>query len=186
MAKPKRAVRKRKPKADPRIAGLNRRNAEFWEAETKKRDAQLEKHSRDAAIAAEHIEGLAAEVIEAQKKRDEAAGIRGLKRAPSVESALKLFDKVRSADQRDRARHSRPKCAPTVKSVVIERMRHARAEENTLADFIEAACAGSVDDIVVTKSTRPPLRYTFDCDAGLKRIAQRTLEAWWREAQSAG
>lgn len=92
-----------------------------------------------------------------------------------------------SEAQRSRAQASRPKKKATIKSETVAAMKPWRADGSTLADFVDAAEAGSLDGFGIKRSEHHGIvRYVVEADAVAdeKAVAHSTLEGWWKEASA--
>jgi hypothetical protein len=102
-----------------------------------------------------------------------------------LEAAMLRFAALRKQDisieTSLNAQAPRPKKHPTVRNVAIEKMTLSRAAGDQLRNFLDAAEAGSVEDLSITFTHN---KYTVD--AGLDReqvVASRTLKDWWKAAR---
>jgi hypothetical protein len=139
-------------------------------------------------------------MIQVVMAADQAESERAL--ATAKAAAEVRVGKAVSDFQSDHARKPRPKKEPTHKSEVIAAMSLWRADNHTLAEFLDAAEVGSIPSvniklaplvdankyIVVCENVSDHVQAPSPTASGTqppaKTVRYRTLEHWWEEASS--
>lgn len=168
--------------SDEPLDSINKENRDTWEKVAKNIAPLL----GNSGIVSDALHDLhqaidsygMAHAVEAKGKAHELVG--------TLESRL-LQAAARNSARQSRISKDKPKKRNRrICDVVIEAMRLTRRDDKSLSDFLEAAAAGSIAGISITKTgANAGGKYLVSCDEfGDKeeKAAKSTMEGWWTKA----